>query len=437
MADYSKEGDAVKQRLFDAFGEWEKTEDYAGRKWKSRAQRAIKSVAGMTDDANPSGAKSGGVIDYIDNSLSKGKKTSSIMAGLGARVQNATDATAPLTVTPLDSMHHIRPLDTYGPSLRMQNGIVRLDFLLGAADQGHYFSETFGNIGGGSLHPKAHIGSTGKNTLARIFEAEGISGPASPNLSAHRTETQLDLKQFDSGSDMLKAAQPHFEHDVFNAEVGKAADAPRRRMVTEILTSENIIDSGVDLFAEGADPGQIKKAKAFLNERPDLLRAIDAAIDPKEARKLIKVLAGSSLLAVGVFGTGVDAAETALRTKLAAETKDPVDTLQAMISGLATTTGATGIGEVLGLPLEVVNMFIDTYREDGFKVEPNALEARTQQLQQSLQSNPKPTQEPKSEAGYETLGRLGSEATNNLQYAGKQVLKFFGGAIRMGSEAGF
>ncbi len=364
---YSKEGDDIKQRLFDQFEQWKQTEDYAGRNWKSRAQRAIKSVAGMTDDANPSGAKSGGVIDYIDNSLTKGKKTSSIMAGLGARVQKATDATAPLTVTPLDSMHHARPLDTYGPSLIMQNGVVRLDFLRGAADQGHFFSETIKNIGGGSLHPKAHIGSTGKNKLARQFEAEGISGPASPDLSSHRTETQLELKQFDSGSDMLKAAQPHFEHDILNAEIGKAADAPRRRMVTKILTSENIIDSDVDLFASDADPNQIKKAKEFLNKRPDLLRAIDSAIDPKEARALIKKLSAASLISVGMLGTAADAAETGLRTKVAAETKDPADALQAAISAAAGTVGATGVGEVLGLPLEVINMLIDQHRDGGAK----------------------------------------------------------------------
>ena len=54
-----------------------------------------------------------------------------------------------------------------------------------------------------------------------------------------------------------------------------------------------------------------------------------------------------------------------LRTKVATETKDPVDALQAAISGAAGTVGATGVGEALGLPLEVINMLIDQHRAGG------------------------------------------------------------------------
>lgn len=369
MYEYSKEGDEIKQRLFNLFDEWTETEDYAKRSWKSRAQRGIKSIAGMPDNVNPSGIKNRGggtsFLDFIDNSLSQNKKISSIMAGVGTRVQNSTEASAPLTVTPVDSMHHTNTLDTFGPSLKVQNGVVRLDFLRRAADEGISFSETDANIGGGSMHPKAHIGSTGKNTLARKFHAEGISGPADINLSAHRTDSQLAVKQFDSGAEMLEAARPHLLHDKLNAEIGVAADTPRRNMVTKILTQEGIIDSGVDLFAKGADPKQIKTAKEFLTKRPDLLRAIESAIDPKEARALIKKLAGASLLGVGMLGTAADAAETGMRTKLAIESKNPVDALQAAISGAATAVGATGVGEVLGIPLEVVNVLIDQHRSGG------------------------------------------------------------------------
>jgi hypothetical protein len=151
-----------------------------------------------------------------------------------------------------------------------------------------------------------------------------------------------------------------------------------------------------------------------------------------------KQLAQMGLLSASVLGLGASAAETGLRTKQAVETGNLTDWSQAALSGASLVSDALPIaGELVSTPADAINVAIDTYREPGFKAAPNPLEARTQQLQQSLQSNPKPIPEPKAEAGYETLGRLGSEAANNLHYAGKQVLKLFGGAMRMGSEAGF
>ena len=82
-------------------------------------------------------------------------------------------------------------------------------------------------------------------------------------------------------------------------------------------------------------------------------------------RRMIQGLGLTSAAALGTFGTAADAYETYERTKLAAETNDPIDKLQAGISATSTITGATGVGEIIGLPLEATNILIDQYRAGG------------------------------------------------------------------------
>ena len=52
-----------------------------------------------------------------------------------------------------------------------------------------------------------------------------------------------------------------------------------------------------------------------------------------------------------------------MRTELAVQTGNPVDYLQAGISGASTILGLTNIGDALGIPLEVLNSSIDQHRE--------------------------------------------------------------------------
>lgn len=120
-----------------------------------------------------------------------------------------------------------------------------------------------------------------------------------------------------------------------------------------------------------------------------------------------KHLAQLGLLSASVFGVGVSAAETGMRGKKAYESGNATDYLQTALSGASLISDTVPVvGELISTPADVANVAIDTYREPGFKAAPNPLEARTQQLKQSIQSNPKPTPQPKSEAGYETLGRV-------------------------------
>ena len=79
-------------------------------------------------------------------------------------------------------------------------------------------------------------------------------------------------------------------------------------------------------------------------------------------RARIKAL-GIASMAPGFLGTAADAAETAARADVARKSGNPVDWLQAGISGVTTALGATGVGEVAGLPLELLNGSIDQHRE--------------------------------------------------------------------------
>ena len=134
-------------------------------------------------------------------------------------------------------------------------------------------------------------------------------------------------------------------------------------------------------------------------------------------RKTVKRLAVLGLAAPSVLGTAVSAAETGIRTNTAVRSGNPTDWLQAAMSGTSLAADAVLplVGELVSTPADAINVGIDTYRDPNFKAEPNALAARQQQLKKSLQVNPKPQPQPKSEAGYQTIGRVAQQGFNALK----------------------
>ena len=67
-------------------------------------------------------------LDYVDNRLSKGASTKSIMGGLRGRVQGLSQGKlSPYVVSHRDELHHGLPFGNYGTVIN-QNGQVRLDF---------------------------------------------------------------------------------------------------------------------------------------------------------------------------------------------------------------------------------------------------------------------------------------------------------------------
>jgi hypothetical protein len=410
--EYNAEAERVKQRFIDQFTPWMKDFYGTGDKpavtpanpqgkgiTKGAAVRTANSIAGMPAGVNPTNNRYGNVLDDLDNRLTKGDSVKSILGAFRGRVQKATSGSdgARLAVTPYDAMHHQNPLGTYGPSLRAQSPEVRLEFLERAADEGYFFSETDPNLKGHSLDPRSHdagTGGAGKNAYARHYGERPVR-----ELSAHPRGTGDPLilpdTEFKTGKEMYEAAKPILEQNALDVEIGKAADAPRRDFLNNVLNKE--FGTTLDYFGKETDESSIKQAQKFLRGRPDLLEGAAKVWTPKEARKLIAKLSAASLVGVGMLGTGADAAETAIRTKVAADTKDPVDALQAAISAASTTVGATGVGEILGIPLELVNMMIDQARGGGTKMnntrsqvkarERKAAQQRRKQSQKALQGS--------------------------------------------------
>jgi len=75
----------------------------------------------------------------------------------------------------------------------------------------------------------------------------------------------------------------------------------------------------------------------------------------------------ASLAALGPVGSAFGAVDTYQRTQKARETNNPLDKLQAALSGFSTATGATGVGEVLSTPADAANLFLDAarFKRDG------------------------------------------------------------------------
>jgi hypothetical protein len=148
----------------------------------------------------------------------------------------------------------------------------------------------------------------------------------------------------------------------------------------------------------------------------DTKAATKAAKALKVDRKTLKKLALVGLAAPSVLGTAASAAETGIRTNTAVRSGNPIDWLQAGLSGASLAAdGVPVFGELVSTPADAINVGIDTYRDPGFKAQPNALAARQQQLTNSLQVNPKPKPQPKSEAGYQTISRVAQQGLNALK----------------------
>lgn len=117
-------------------------------------------------------------------------------------------------------------------------------------------------------------------------------------------------------------------------------------------------DLGMD-YKKGMGPAYTNEFSNWKEHTDGRIADTVRGISP---RARIKAL-GIASMAPGFLGTAADAAETTARVDLARKSGNPVDWLQAGISGATTALGATGVGEVAGLPLELLNGSIDQHRE--------------------------------------------------------------------------
>jgi hypothetical protein len=345
--------------------------------------------------------------------------------------------------------HHMSAFGAISGVLENQSPERRLELLNRAIDSGYITGMDPKGIGPirTSIHrPIAHQGDFSGEKPGYKVKSFSNTDNIEDVWSAFESSLKQQKGSFfkarahQSTQDLVAASKGVFGTDFITeldvpidvrAQASKAADPLAKNLqnvISEFSGNSEQIENNAKRLIDNLDAKQQARIKDLQFKGGGVKFA---GMSPKQ-------LAQMGILSASVLGLGASAAETGLRTKQAVETGNLTDWSQAALSGASLVSDALPIaGELVSTPADAINVAIDTYREPGFKAAPNPLEARTQQLQQSLQSNPKPIPEPKAEAGYETLGRLGSEAANNLHYAGKQVLKLFGGAMRMGSEAGF
>ena len=69
-----------------------------------------------------------------------------------------------------------------------------------------------------------------------------------------------------------------------------------------------------------------------------------------------------SLAGLGPAGAALSAVDTVQRTNKYKQTGNKLDGIQAWMAGASTVTGATGIGEVISMPLDIVNLIVDAAR---------------------------------------------------------------------------
>jgi hypothetical protein len=345
-------------------------------------------------------------------------------------------------------MHHLSAHSGYEEAMRLQTPDVLREFLEISAEEGVFYGETDLNLLGGSMNPRSHVGHRGKpgsrfNPTVSGAGAEGVSAVSAHPRGDASDPFKLDPKRYASGREMFDAAKPIRDQHARDAAVGLASDQSRRNVIRTALENEGVTTNNV--FGPNADLTDIKKAQKFLQSRPDVMTAAAEAYQPASLEivsgiarlKIPRVpgylRAGSLLTAVGVIGDAASAAEggVGVATKTGKEQT---------AAGLNAASGVLGLASLVAPPLAGAAAAVggvgmlaenrierDRRRERDTDIKAGRIQPR--------RPDPYTTKITKREPS--TLEKITSDPLNELQYAGKQVMQFFGGALRMGSEAGF
>jgi len=268
-----------------------------------------------------------------------------------------------------------------------------------------YMPDTDSSVKGG-IKPKGYYGRLSQKTkdrikrdstaLKQLFGEDTFPKPKG-DLEVHHKRKISQYAPFFEGASLEEATElARYAAEDLKAPLGNSkenGDYIRKRPHTKHHAWERKNNFTAEGFAEltknGPFPSDFTNAdletrkyalNSFLaNEQPKIdanLAAVKEFDNWKEhtdgriadsaqgisPRARIKALAIASAVP-GFLGTAADAAETTARVDVARKSGNPVDWIQASISGITTATGATGVGEVFGLPLELLNGSIDQHRE--------------------------------------------------------------------------
>lgn len=179
-----------------------------------------------------------------------------------------------------------------------------------------------------------------KRNLKLLDEADNYS---------KRARVEAEVKQF-------KKAEAYKVRDVKYTEFKKLDD------VTQAAKLDQSHQKAVK-FMESLSSG---KGTTNYTSVGGYMRNANKAAKAGKTAKVVKAGIGlatvGSLAAFGPAGAALSAVDTYQRSQKYKQTGNKLDGLQAWIAGASTGTSATGIGEVISMPLDVTNLLIDAAR---------------------------------------------------------------------------
>lgn len=184
---------------------------------------------------------------------------------------------------------------------------------------------------------------------------EGLSEADALKLSQHALDVGMPLGDVGDNYQLL----PKEVHNNIHRYMEREGMRPSQMPDFSKADLSNRIKAFDALYKDFLQPDIDKQTNLFQQQYSSKLTSIQ---DVLNSRRAIKTVSAASFVP-GVLGTAADVAETTMRTELARQTGNPVDYLQAAISGASTSLGLTNIGDVIGIPLEILNSSIDQHRE--------------------------------------------------------------------------
>ena len=275
----------------------------------------------------------------------------------------------------------------------------------------------------------------------RIYHADPITGRTDYKNKASTVvgvgpETSVE-NRIALGSESIRK-QGEITTAAQQSDIVKGRTASMLADIAETPGGQQLLDTygdPLDINNPLRTPEAIKEFRKLDVQYKPALETVNGSIRLNRAR--MTALAGAGLAGFSMLGTAASAAETVGRGQIAAKTKDPMDIVQAGLSGLSLAGDVIPVvGEVVSTPADALNMAIDRRRERATEA------AAYKQTAQTLEKDPyKPAltedglipelvQTEKS-----ALEKITSDPLNELEYVGKQILgglKAVGGAILFG-----
>ena len=297
------------------------------------------------------------------------------------------------------------------------------------------------------MNPRSHVGHRGKpgsrfNPTVAGSGPDGVSAVSSHPRGDANDPFKLEAKKYKSGREMFDAAKPIRDQHARDTAMGLLSDQSRRDVIRTALKNEGVV-TDPNVFGPNADLTDIKKAKKFLQSRPDVMTQAAEAYKPANIEfvqgitrfKIPKLpgylRAGGLLTAAGLIG---DAASASEGIQGVTNETGPKQTSSAM----NLTSGVTGLASLAAAPLAIpAAAFGATAALMDNRIERDNRQNRDNDIKdgriQPKQPDPYTTTITKPEPS--TLEKITQDPRNEAEYFAKQAwggLKSFAGGMIFG-----